>query len=265
MAEKRTYVSDGIFYGLMSWILGGVFALGIAFAYAELGDGSWFAGLMVGGIVLVLAGWILARFAAGGELPPPNTVKINPPPAPTVPRSRAAERRAAESVPTVPSRDEVRGAVENPPSAHDIGVTIGKTYQSAVDSLTEAADSFRGKTAEAISPGDRKAAPAEDAAPAEPVEAAKPATLEAPREGGPDDLKRIKGIGPKLEETLHGLGYYHFDQIANWTEGEIAWVDSNLEGFNGRASRDAWVEQAKVLAAGGETEFSQRADRGEVY
>jgi predicted flap endonuclease-1-like 5' DNA nuclease len=265
MAEKRTYVSDGIFYGLMSWVLGGVFALGIAFAYAELGDGTWFAGLMVGGVVLVIAGWIFARFVAGGELPPPNTVKINPPPAPTVPRSRAAERRAAESVPNMPSRDEVRGAVENPPSAHDLGKAVGAGFQSAVESVKEATGQLRERTAEAISPAEREAAPAEDAAPAEPVEAAKPATLDAPREGGPDDLKRIKGIGPKLEETLHGLGYYHFDQIANWSEAEIAWVDSNLEGFNGRASRDAWVEQAKVLAEGGETEFSQRADRGEVY
>ena len=41
----------------------------------------------------------------------------------------------------------------------------------------------------------------------------------APREGGADDLKKIKGVGPKLEELLHGLGIYHFDQIAAWTRG----------------------------------------------
>ena len=46
---------------------------------------------------------------------------------------------------------------------------------------------------------------------------------------------------------------------------EIAWVDSHLEGFNGRATRDDWVGQATILAAGGETEFSQRVDKGEVY
>ena len=58
--------------------------------------------------------------------------------------------------------------------------------------------------------------------------------LDGPREGGRDDLKRIKGVGPKLEELLHSLGFYHFDQIAAWTPAELAWVDSNLEGFNGR-------------------------------
>jgi NADH-quinone oxidoreductase subunit E len=93
----------------------------------------------------------------------------------------------------------------------------------------------------------------------------KPATLEAPREGKADDLKMIKGVGPKLEALLHELGFYHFDQIANWTEEEVSWVDQNLEGFKGRVSRDNWVEQAKLLADGKETEFSARAKKGEVY
>lgn len=72
-----------------------------------------------------------------------------------------------------------------------------------------------------------------------------PAKLEAPREGSADDLKRISGVGPVLEELLHSLGVYHFDQISNWDDEEIAWVDENLEGFKGRVSRDEWVRQAK--------------------
>ncbi|MBT8457327.1 MAG: NADH-quinone oxidoreductase subunit NuoE [Rhodobacteraceae bacterium] len=86
----------------------------------------------------------------------------------------------------------------------------------------------------------------------------RPAALETAREGGADDLKKIKGVGPKLEKLLNSLGFYHFDQIAGWTESEVAWVDENLEGFKGRVSRDEWVAQAKILATGGETEFSQR-------
>ena len=120
-------------------------------------------------------------------------------------------------------------------------------------------------------------APAPDPAPAPAVEATpspvaavpgaqiKPVSLNAPRDGGPDDFKRIKGVGPKLEAMLHGMGFFHFDQIANWTAAEVAWVDENLEGFKGRASRDGWVEQARHLAAGGETEFSKRVDGGDVY
>ena len=69
---------------------------------------------------------------------------------------------------------------------------------------------------------------------------------------------------PKLEQVCNSLGFYHFDQIAAWTADEIAWVDSNLEGFRGRVTRDDWVAQAKQLAAGGETEFSKRVDEGDV-
>ncbi len=93
----------------------------------------------------------------------------------------------------------------------------------------------------------------------------KPKVMKAPRKSGADDLKMIKGIGPKLEKLLHDVGFFHFDQIAKWTEEEVIWVDQNLEGFKGRVSRDNWLEQAKLLAEGKETEFSARARKGEVY
>jgi NADH-quinone oxidoreductase subunit E len=89
----------------------------------------------------------------------------------------------------------------------------------------------------------------------------KPATLDAPRGGTADDLKLIKGIGPKLEKLVNSLGFFHFDQVANWSADELAWVDQNLAGFKGRATRDTWVAQAKRLAAGEETEFSSRAKK----
>ncbi|MEL7100438.1 MAG: NADH-quinone oxidoreductase subunit E [Pseudomonadota bacterium] len=105
-----------------------------------------------------------------------------------------------------------------------------------------------------------KAAPAPDAGPG-----TKPQALEAARDGGPDDLKLIKGVGPKLEALLHRLGFFHFDQVAAWTADEVAWVDQNLEGFKGRVSRDNWVEQAKTLSTGGSTEFSHRAKKDGIY
>ncbi|TCP58641.1 putative flap endonuclease-1-like 5' DNA nuclease [Rhodovulum bhavnagarense] len=86
----------------------------------------------------------------------------------------------------------------------------------------------------------------------------RPAALSGPRAGGADDLKRIKGVGPKLEKLCNALGFYHYDQIAKWTADEVAWVDENLEGFKGRVSRDDWVAQARILAQGGETEFSRK-------
>nr|WP_213394717.1 NADH:ubiquinone oxidoreductase [Yoonia sp.] len=78
----------------------------------------------------------------------------------------------------------------------------------------------------------------------------KPATLAAARGGQPDDLRQLSGVGPKMEQTLHAMGIFHFDQIASWGPQELAWMDANLQGFKGRASRDGWVAQAKALAAG---------------
>ena len=125
----------------------------------------------------------------------------------------------------------------------------------------------------AAAPAPKPAAPAPAPAPAAAPAAEAPASsadgapqfLSAARDGGPDDLKQIKGVGPKLEKTLHGMGIFHFDQISTWGPKEQAWIDDNLEGFKGRATRDNWVEQAKVLADGGTTEFSKKVDKGGVY
>lgn len=95
-------------------------------------------------------------------------------------------------------------------------------------------------------------------------EGTRPQALDGARDGNADDLKRIKGIGPKLEQLCNSLGFYHFDQIASWTADEVAWVDANLEGFKGRVTRDEWVAQAQTLAGGGETDFSKRVDDGDV-
>ena len=66
-----------------------------------------------------------------------------------------------------------------------------------------------------------------------------------------------------LEDMLHRLGYFHFTQIAAWTPEEVAWVDENLEGFQGRVSREGWVEQARELAEEGDTPHAQERIRDE--
>jgi len=78
--------------------------------------------------------------------------------------------------------------------------------------------------------------------------ASKPQGLTAARGGKADNLQDINGVGPKMEKMLNGLGYFHFDQIADWTKSEVSWVDDNLEGFKGRVTRDDWQPQAKKLA-----------------
>jgi len=91
----------------------------------------------------------------------------------------------------------------------------------------------------------------------------KPALSAAPPESGADDLKLIRGVGPGLEAMLNEMGVWTFAQIAAWSAGEVAWIDTNMVRFKGRASRDDWVGQAKILAAGGQTAFSERAARSE--
>lgn len=70
----------------------------------------------------------------------------------------------------------------------------------------------------------------------------------APAVGEPDNLRLIKGVGPKLNTLLNNLGITRFDQIAEWKEAEIIEVDQYLENFAGRITRDAWIDQAKYLA-----------------
>ncbi|MDG1258488.1 MAG: NADH-quinone oxidoreductase subunit NuoE [Paracoccaceae bacterium] len=82
----------------------------------------------------------------------------------------------------------------------------------------------------------------------DPSASARPTTLAKARDGGPDKLTKIKGIGPKLQELLFSMGFFHFDQIASWDKSQVAWVDENLDGFKGRASRDDWVAQAFSLS-----------------
>jgi NADH-quinone oxidoreductase subunit E len=79
---------------------------------------------------------------------------------------------------------------------------------------------------------------------------AKPELHTAPKGGKADDLELIWGVGPRLREMLNDMGVWHFDQIASWTEKEVAWVDQRLEGFKGRIERDDWIGQAKKLASG---------------
>jgi predicted flap endonuclease-1-like 5' DNA nuclease len=88
----------------------------------------------------------------------------------------------------------------------------------------------------------------------------KPQGLIAARDGLPDDLTKIKGIGAKMEMLCNRLGFWHFDQIAAWNAEEIAWVDDNLEGFKGRVTRDNWVAQAKALTRVQVPAFMRRKD-----
>ncbi len=78
-----------------------------------------------------------------------------------------------------------------------------------------------------------------------------------------DDLKRIRGVGVLIEKKLNSMGVYTYAQVANWSAADIDRVSQVLD-FKGRIERENWVEQARILTAGGQTEFSRRVDRGDV-
>jgi len=90
----------------------------------------------------------------------------------------------------------------------------------------------------------------------------RPESVDAPMNGEIEDLKEISGIGIKIEEVLHSLGIYHFEQIAKWTPENIEWIENYLT-LKGRIKKEDWISQAKLLAAGGQTEFSKKVRRGE--
>lgn len=131
----------------------------------------------------------------------------------------------------------------------------------------------RPATEESQPPVEEKAAPVRQAAPAvkkvaskaqpkqpaEPVSTGKPTRpkgLPGARGGKPDKLQMISGVGPKLEKTLHGLGFFHFDQITGWGKDQVDWVDEHLR-FKGRIERDQWIAQCKLLAADDMEQFNK--------
>lgn len=155
----------------------------------------------------------------------------------TSPASEAPAPRAAPE----PAPTPVREPSPEPASAPAAAVTEAPVEEAPVEDVPVKEDLVAEPAEDVV---------AEAPAVAEKAADGKPEFLSAARAGGPDDLKKIKGIGPKLEKTLHEMGVYHFDQIAGWGPAEQAWIDDNVKGFKGRATRDNWVAQAKTLAAG---------------
>ena len=159
-----------------------------------------------------------------------------PPVVPTSPASERAADAARGSVApssasgSAPSSDPMAMPPAEPPTdaSLDADVTEDRTLSSEGDPTGE--DPMAKAVADAAGTGK------------------KPETLDAPRDGRADDLKRIKGVGPKLEALCNRLGIWHFSQVAGWTDEEVAWVDQHLEGFKGRVRRDDWVEQARALS-----------------
>ncbi|MGU9981637.1 hypothetical protein ACJ4V0_16500 [Phreatobacter sp. HK31-P] len=132
----------------------------------------------------------------------------------------------------------------------------GQAFASTAERRPETAS-------QAVTAAEQTTIPGAAAAAEAMAQGTKPHGLGAPRDGGPDELELIRGIGPQNEARLHALGIWHFDQIAAWTPKEAQWVGGYL-AFPGRIEREDWIGQAKILAAGGTTDHAERVRRGEI-
>ena len=80
----------------------------------------------------------------------------------------------------------------------------------------------------------------------------------APPAGPADDLKQLKGVGPKFVARLNELGITRFDQLAGMNATEVAHLDERLGPFQGRLARDRVIEQADLLARGDTETFEEK-------
>ncbi len=120
--------------------------------------------------------------------------------------------------------------------------TAKKTKMSVHGGAPKAKRKAATTTKAAQKPKVQKKAPAK--------KAAKPKVIYkgGPTDGTPDDLKLIKGIGPKFEKDLNSKGIYYFRQIAAWKVADVKMVEELIDSIPGRIKRDEWVKQAKSLA-----------------
>ncbi|MEI6643002.1 MAG: hypothetical protein WCL10_13265 [Novosphingobium sp.] len=117
---------------------------------------------------------------------------------------------------------------------------------------------YRDVLSEGAAPAQRNAALI-DAPPAAAI-VPPPVLAEAPVPAADDgdDLTRIKGLGPKIRTALAALGVTRYAQIAAWTEEDVARIDAQLGAFAGRATRDNWIEQARLLSGGDTAAYEAR-------
>ncbi|SLN15375.1 30S ribosomal protein S2 [Roseovarius gaetbuli] len=250
--------------------------VGLLVLWATYGEVGFFAALLLGLACAAFFGLVISRLICTGYAPEDRgiegkDIKAKMAEVTGVTGYVAPDEEESTALVDHPATTAVAHVAEAPVPApveakSDVLVVKSGTTLSGEEELSARKGEWRYEGEADDKPAAAPKAKAKPAASDAPAGAGtRPEALSAPKGGKADDLKQIKGVGPKLEILCNELGFFHFDQIAGWGADEVTWVDQNLKGFKGRVSRDNWVEQAKVLAAGGETEFSKRVAKGGVY
>lgn len=166
------------------------------------------------------------------------------------------------AVPAPPVAPVAKVAV--PPKLMDDLAPASKTAKATAQAPLKAAATKKAPAPKAAAP--KKAIPAAKVAkPAKPKAEAVPLEVapksKAPKPAAkavPDNLELIKGLGPKVNNMLKDLGITSFGQIASLSSADVAELDSKLGAFAGRMTRDNWIDQAQLLAAGDVAGFEQK-------
>lgn len=215
--------------------------------------------LLIETAALVLAAYLAGCIVGFGlrrvlmaARPQPSAATLSPQPqpaplpAPPVPRPTPAEEFASiAGLRTTPAQ-QLAAALE----AERKTKFEAALMKAEEEARARKAAAAMAATAQAAAPPDAPVAAESEAASAPSRHHAtfgKPAALEAPREGHKDNLKLIKGIGPRIEKGLNDLGVFHFDQIAAWDKKTVVWVETHF-AFRGRIGRERWVQQAQDLS-----------------
>jgi len=62
-----------------------------------------------------------------------------------------------------------------------------------------------------------------------------------------EELTKIEGIGPYVEQKLNEIGIFNYDQISKFTVEDIRVITELIDFFPDRIERDDWVGQATDL------------------
>jgi len=173
----------------------------------------------------------------------------------------AAVKKAATPAAKTPAKAPAKAPVKAPAAPKTAAKAPAKTVAEA-----PAPKAAPKKAAAPVAKAPVEKAPVAKAPVAKPTPAKaaptkKPAAAAKPKPAAstaPDNLLQLKGVGPKLVTLLSGLGITRFDQIAGWSDADIARVDPELGTFKGRIVRDKWIEQAGYLAKGDVKSFEAK-------
>lgn len=177
--------------------------------------------------------------------------------------SQSQVRNLQRRVDTLTSERLHHSPVPDRPVSPDEAADLGTEAEALAADVADEAEAVEAEIVEEVatpqvasSPTD--AAFVDDLADAEMVPPAPPpailptsepetTTPEPPPAPAYDDLQRISGIGPVIEQQLAELGVTTYRQIARFSEDDIERVGRHLDVFPDRVRREKWVQQAATL------------------